>query len=405
MRSGMTLMSVMVAVALSGIVALAVARLLGNQAKSMSVIRLREQRENLLKHYKNIVVSGWDSSRQSSGGVIRSRKGDSIIASGGLYLKDDLYEYEHLNPGRGTAGRWWKVSVNQLSPSSGKILQADSWVEADPLVAVEVKVEFKRDQHPVVDTRLASREEIVFLHHNTAGAQPTTNTTQCLSAHSTMLDSSGKNLYSGQGALIQYDFISDYAKCSQVPLVNSKSCDKGALIGFLRTKRTGTLKEQLITGNPICSTTDHTDPIAEIRGSKEKRTVEAINCKDQGYIEWMRNDEKPRCVTPFTGSQMRVAAESKANDEVEYKDYSIECKTGTASWTTKTFKLKRCGGIHAFNSSGPSGEVNSYKKWGAIGAGKGPPGPPGCGCGPAGDPGPDATKCSCCCPSCPAPSP
>ena len=231
MRSGMTLMSVMVAVALSGIVALAVARLLGNQAKSMSVIRLREQRENLLKHYKNIVVSGWDSTRSSCSGNVCDRNGDTIIptANGGaLYLAEDLYEYNHTG---GTAGRWWKVSVNKLSPSGGDILQADSWVEADSLVAVEVKVEFKRDQHPVVNTRLAPREEIVFLHHNTSGAL-NSKSTQCLSAHSTMLDGSGKNLYSGQGALIQYDFISNYAKCSQVPLVIPKSCGKGALVGF-----------------------------------------------------------------------------------------------------------------------------------------------------------------------------
>ena len=113
MRNGMTLMSVMVAVALAGIVALAVARLLGNQSKTMSVVRLREQREELLKHYKNIVISGWDATRDGCSADICARNTDAIIPAGGLYLAEDLYDYEHLNPGRGTAGRWWKVSVTK----------------------------------------------------------------------------------------------------------------------------------------------------------------------------------------------------------------------------------------------------------------------------------------------------
>ena len=114
MRSGMTLMSVMVAVALAGIVALAVARLLGNQSKTMAVVRLREQREELLKHYKNIVISGWDATRDSCGGDICDRGGNAIIPTGGLYLSDDLYAYNNS----GSSGQWWKVTANQVAASS-----------------------------------------------------------------------------------------------------------------------------------------------------------------------------------------------------------------------------------------------------------------------------------------------
>ena len=73
--SGMTLMSVMVAIALAGIVAVTVARLLGTQSRTLSVIKLREQREHLLKHYKNIVVAGWDQTRSSCSGTICGRSG------------------------------------------------------------------------------------------------------------------------------------------------------------------------------------------------------------------------------------------------------------------------------------------------------------------------------------------
>ena len=173
-------------------------------------------------------------------------------------------------------------------------MQADNYAASEDLIAVEVKVEFIRKEHPVVNTKLADREEIVFLHHNTSGAL-NANSTQCVGGHLTQqyagsLPYRGP-LYSGPGGIIQYDFESNYTKCSQVPLVNSKSCGLGALLGFFRDRKTGTLKEQLIKGLPICSTSDFTDDIAQIRGSNssqrgttgtEKRTVKAIDCEGVG---------------------------------------------------------------------------------------------------------------------------
>ena len=174
-RNGMTLMSVMVAVALAGVVALAVARLLGNQTKAMTVIRLREQRENLLKHYKNIVVSGWDATRESCGGAVCTRQRGVIIPGGGLYLADDLYDYNYTG---GTAERWWHVTTERVDLSSGDILQADSYAAAEDMVAMRVKVDFRRKEHPLINFKLAPREEIVFLHHNTSTALDS-NSTQC----------------------------------------------------------------------------------------------------------------------------------------------------------------------------------------------------------------------------------
>ena len=298
MRNGMTLMSVMVAVALAGVVALAVARLLGNQTKAMTVIRLREQRENLLKHYKNIVVSGWDATRESCGGAVCTRQRGVIIPGGGLYLADDLYDYNYTG---GTAERWWHVTTERVDLSSGDILQADSYAAAEDMVAMRVKVDFRRKEHPLINLRLASREEIVFLHHNTSSALDS-NSTQCEGGHRTQIDADGSALYAGAGALTQYDFKSNYSKCSQVPLViNDTLCDNPfeALLGFFREDGTETLplRKQLVTGSGICSIRDKDSDRAEIRGKTEKRTVVAKDCRRQGYIQVIGVDEVPGCVS------------------------------------------------------------------------------------------------------------
>ena len=418
MRNGMTLMSVMVAVALAGIVSLAIARLLGNQSKTMSVVRLREQREELLKHYKNIVISGWDATRAGTGcaGEICARNNDIIIptANGGaLYLAGSLYDYNYTG---GTADRWWKVSVDKNALSSGEILQADNYVKAEGLIAVKVKVEFIRKEHPVVNTRLARREEIVFLHHNTSGALAT-NSTQCSGSHLTQqyeghLSYRGP-LYVGKGAITQYDFTSNYTKCSQVPLVDHKDCGQGALLGFFRDRHIDNpsrddLRTLLISGSAICSTSDFNDHIAQIRGSNssqrgvdgtEKRTVGAIDCDGSGYVEWMADDEEPKCVEGAAprGVDERVAGESKlapfeeqpfrlavhASDPDNCTIYNNTSTATSAFYTVGTCQVKRHEGIEEFNERGEI-EVGSYVKYYDNFAEIGPPGPQGP-CGPEGD--------------------
>ena len=420
MRNGMTLMSVMVAVALAGIVALAVARLLGNQSKTMSVVRLREQREELLKHYKNIVISGWDATRDSTqcSAPICARNTDVIIPTANgeaLYLAEDLYDYNYTG---GTADRWWKVSVIKSFPSSGNILQADNYVKDETLIAVEVKVEFIRKEHPVVNTRLATRQEIVFLHHNTSGAL-SSNRTRCLGSHLTQqyeghLSYRGP-LYVGKGAIIQYDFTSNYTKCSQVPLVNVKKCPQGALLGFFRNRKTGSFKKQLISGNAICSTSDFADDIAQIRGSSsaqrgtsgtEKRTVQAFNCEGSGYVEWMRDNEIPQCVTgyasgndtrrvagesvdaPFATQPFRLAKKTREPTATDCGNYTNT--SASAFYTVDTCDVPRYEGIEKFDERG---KVETYVKyyddfseigprgprgpWGPQGLDDAPPGPPG----------------------------
>ena len=219
---------------------------------------------------------------------------------------------------------------------SGSVKQSDSYAKPEALVAVKVKVEFIRTEHPTVKHTLADREEIVFLHHNTAAAIGS-NDTNCAADsrgsvhHLTQKDSSGSALYHGAGGMVQYDLNSNYAKCSQVPLVNAEACTgSGALLGFF-TYSTGTPGQQLMTGTPICSTKHHnTTPAgldsAGIRGGTEKRTVKAIDCSGSGYVKRIKNDEKPECVS---SSAPRVAAEHRRPSEwraeaVVTKNYTVE---------------------------------------------------------------------------------
>jgi len=354
--SGMTIVSVVVAAALTGIVALAIGRLIGNQADAMAVIKLREQREELLKHYKNIVVSGWDSTRGGScSGVICNRSGTPVIptANGSaLYLADDLYDYGY---GSGTAARWWKVSATESSLSGGSVLQADSYAKPDPLVAVTVKVEFIRKEHPTVDTVLSDREEIVFLHHRTRTAVGSNDTDCADGNHLTQVNRSGSALYSGTGAIVQYDFNSNYTKCSQVPLVNSQDCGSaGAVVGFFR--KTGTAA-QLITGNPICSTTHAGSTLAAIRRESAKRTVKSIDCSGSGYVMQIGLNEEPVCVPVSGGQPQRVAAESDGGEK-ETKAFTVLRRSTPggdgvrATYTNATCSVERDKAIDSFNADG-----------------------------------------------------
>ena len=280
-KSGVTLMSTVVAIALAGIVSMTVVRLLATQSKTMSMLKLREQREHLLKHYKNIVVSGWDATRSGCGsgsGVICSRTGNVIVptANGSaLYLADNLYDYNYTG---GTSNRWWKVSINKIDANAGSIIQADRYVASEDLTAVKVKVEFKRSHHPLARIRLASREEIVFLDHSLTTA--TSDRPDCTTGlHPTQTkDGSGvKPLYAGTGALTQFDYRSNYAKCSQVPLVIEGSCPSGsggtagtfeeAIIGF---KHRGQVQTNLSAVNHFA--------IPTTSGSSMPRSVGATYC-------------------------------------------------------------------------------------------------------------------------------
>lgn len=153
MRSGTSLMSVVVAMALTGILAVTVTQLLSNQARTMQLLELRRQGESLLKHYKDVVVSGWGATSASKCGSGNFCGGDGslVIPRGGLYLSDDLYDYGHT----GNDGKWWQVTARIVPPAD---YAAAAWQKV-----VEVRVDFLPQQHPTIKTELTSRQEVIFM--------------------------------------------------------------------------------------------------------------------------------------------------------------------------------------------------------------------------------------------------
>lgn len=143
-------MSVMVAVALSGIVAVAVARLLTNQAQTMKTLELREQRMQLLRHYRDAVNAGllFTLTNHCGAGNFCSANGGVLIPSAGLYLNDNLYDYGNTTRN----GKWWKVSASHAPASK---------YAGRP--AIELTIEFLYAEHPVIKTQLKPVTEVIIL--------------------------------------------------------------------------------------------------------------------------------------------------------------------------------------------------------------------------------------------------
>ncbi len=142
-------MSVMVAVALSGIVAVAMMRLLTNQAQTMKALELRDQRLQLLRHYRDAITAGllFTALGRCGAGNFCSANGGVLIPNSGLYLNDNLYDYGNTV----SSGKWWKVSAKR-APASKYGGQA----------AIELTVEFIHAQHPVVKTQLRPVTEVIL---------------------------------------------------------------------------------------------------------------------------------------------------------------------------------------------------------------------------------------------------
>ena len=241
-NTGMSLMSVMVSTVLMAIIALTVTRLFVNQDTVIRTVALRDERLRLLEHYRNVIIDGWDNTRSKlsgttiSGAIAIYDRGNTLrIPSAGLTLgANGLYQSD--------SSGWWTVKTSASSASSKEMLQSpkENTNEEETIVSVKLSVSFDPDKHPTVKTELKEIAEMVFLHNNVTNL---TNT-QCGVAtgavppdptHPSQLDSSGSSFYEGEGAIVQYDFKSNYTKCSQVPLVDlsvQSSNDAQVLRGF-----------------------------------------------------------------------------------------------------------------------------------------------------------------------------
>lgn len=262
--NGMTLMSVLVATALSGIIGLMMIRLIGNQAEAMLVVKLYEEREILIKHYRQVVIGGWDKSMASTTTpkTIYTRRGQTFPFS----LKKKLYT--PLVSGVG----WWEINARIGSSTSGKIQHSDAYdasgsgLDTEKNYTVTLSVDFDPTKHPNVEAKIAAREEIIYMGYR----WQKTKQSGCGSDSVTALtrrDTTGtsKPLYhpNSQGAVVSYSFHSNYIKCSQVPLVsNVGECPAvSGILGF-ESRGTGTSApfyrkrhqtNEYVTGRLACS--------------------------------------------------------------------------------------------------------------------------------------------------------
>ena len=254
-ESGVTLTSVVVAVALSGVLSLVAAQLFKSQRSAMATLGIMEARSTILKHYEGVLVAGWDQTRKSNSTLLgalsvyyRSTT-TPLIPSTGLYLGDDIYTSD--------SNGWWKVTATGATLTGAPI---NSLTAA--LVSVTLKVEFDPSRHPYLKTELSAKERVVFFHHNV-----TSTATLC-----------GDNK-----AIIQYDFISNFHMCSTWPLVKiSQSSGSGdALVGFDPAQFTAANKNQLHT-------------------KYDDTTASPNDCGPTGYVSAISDTGQITCSTKST---------------------------------------------------------------------------------------------------------
>ena len=143
-------MSVMMAVALSGALAVAVMRTLTHQTRMMKQLEVREERMKLLRHYRDAINAGLLHTLVGGCGAgnFCGANGSVLIPSRGLYLSNDLYDYGNTE----SDGKWWKISAKR-APAIKYAGQA----------AIELTVEFIPEEHRVVKAALKTVTEVILL--------------------------------------------------------------------------------------------------------------------------------------------------------------------------------------------------------------------------------------------------
>ena len=221
---GLTITSVMIATVLMGIVAAVSAQLFSNQINAVATVELIEERTVILKHYGEVLISGWDNTKQKNNSLDSSLTGSvaidvytrtgtlPTIPVSGLYLTGSLYTAASAATG------WWKVTATANKLTGTPV--------SNPLLSVTLRVAFTPSKHPNVKMKLADLDNVIFFHHNIKGSN-----TDC----------------HDNTSIIQYDFISNFKKCSTWPLVRISQSGGGgnALLGFDPTEFTAAKKYQL----------------------------------------------------------------------------------------------------------------------------------------------------------------
>ena len=371
-NNGITLMSVMVATALMGVVALATMRLFVNQDIVIRTVALKDERIRILAHYRNVVIGGWDKTRSAWSGSgtieIYDRSGTLRISGSGLTLgKNGLYQAD--------PDGWWTVKANAALGAGVAVAQSFLADKPETIVSVKMSVSFDPEKHPSVKTKIGKAEEVVFLHNNITN----TSNTRCGAGnpyHPSKLDAGNRPFYRGEGAIIQYDFKSNYTKCSQVPLVDLSIQPTGAedvLRGFQSSGTSVTGKPQyseeyITVTNTSCgsydyvykidsSGTPHCASTAPI-GLKTGVTVDARNCLVRDFKQW-QNPQRGMisaagilvdgsAATPPTHDPFCASEASSMNPPGG--EYNVQCITDGQSCGNSTLESNR-------GATGPAGVV------------------------------------------------
>ena len=311
-KSGVTLTSVVVAVALSGVLSLVAAQLFKSQRSAMATLGIMEARSTILKHYEGVLVAGWDQTRKSNStltgalNVYYRSSSTPLIPSTGLYLGDDIYTSD--------SNGWWKVTATGATLTGAPI---NSLTAA--LVSVTLKVEFDPSRHPYLKTELSAKERVVFFHHNV-----TSTATEC----------------GDHKAIIQYDFISNFHVCSTWPLVKiSQSSGSGdALVGFDPAQFTAANKYQLHT-------------------KYEGTTASPINCGPNGFISSISNTGVITCSPKSTASTIGLTQCSSYVNSLS--ESGVVCDSGPPGPTGPDGSPASCGSRLDKNESCPSALTSS----------------------------------------------
>lgn len=423
-EKGMTLMSVLVATALSGIIGLIVIRLMGNQAEAMLVVKLREEREFLIKHYRQIVIGGWDKTMASTNTndptvATRVLIRDTSIGTSSfpVLLRTDCPSTPPSTPcnnlHKHNPNGWWKVDAKIGSPSiSGKIQHSDDYSGTTGLTTeknytVTLSVDFDPTKHPVVKINLATRQEILYMGYRwqetkQSGCDSDSNTTTLITSktltrqnirsgtpvplyHPNTHDSSD-DVISGQGAIISYSFHSNYAKCSQVPLVSNKGeCPPvSAILGFESWHKTTrqryyrkNVTGEYVTGRLACSYPDVNYPSTNnASGSAWKNALKNGSTSYRYYT--LHNKVMEITSTPRTSSTScpaldrsyidsvtSVVAPGTEGGELTCENNLIAPQTLSIAGTTST-DGNRIGGCSVSSTGYTNCSRTTYRAWNGV---------------------------------------
>lgn len=154
-QHGASLIGLMVVATVMGILAVAGSRLFSDMARSLRLIGLKNERDNLIRHYGTMIESGWTATNEErcgSGNFCGGKAGSGVvIPSGGLYLANNHYDYGNTSG----SGKWWKVRAVYVE-------DPDRW-DKETTRVIRLRVEFLPQQHPIIKTHIAPAEELVVI--------------------------------------------------------------------------------------------------------------------------------------------------------------------------------------------------------------------------------------------------